>query len=81
MATVEHASSSTRDVGEGSCQQTGYRRPHVRHSYWPCDGHIGSACITLHQRSAIRAWAGFIELRFLIHSDFHWAGCFSAGDS
>ena len=36
---------------------TGYRRPHVRHWYHPCVGHIGSSCINLHQKSAIRAIA------------------------
>ena len=64
---VSRESAGTPDVAaEGSCQQTGYRLPHLRHSYWPCDGHIGSACTNLHQRSAIRTWAGFIDLPSLV---------------
>jgi hypothetical protein len=44
-------------AGEGSSHRTGYRRLHVRHSYQPCVGHIGSSCMNLHQKSAIRAMA------------------------
>ena len=51
-------------AGEGSSQHTRYRRPHVRHSYLPCEGHIGSVCINLHQRSASRVWGGFIGPQF-----------------
>ena len=48
-------------AGDGSSQHTRCQRPHFRHAYWPCEGHIASVCINLHQRSAIRAWASFIE--------------------
>ena len=51
-------------AGEGCSQHTRYRRPHVRHSYLPCEGHIGSVCINLHQRSASRVWGGFIGPQF-----------------
>jgi len=44
-----------RVAGEDS--HTGYRRPHARHSYQPCEGHFGSSCMNLHQRSAIRSMA------------------------
>jgi hypothetical protein len=49
------------ESGEGSSQHTWRRRPHVRHSYWPCEGHIAPLCIHVHQRSAILAWACFID--------------------
>ena len=45
-----------------SSQHTRWRRPQVRHSYWPWAGHMGAVCINLHQRSAIVAWVGFIDL-------------------
>jgi hypothetical protein len=54
-------STVRRISGAGRSQQTWCRRPHVRHSYCPCEGHIGFLCINLHQRSAIRVWVGFID--------------------
>jgi hypothetical protein len=46
----------------GRCSQhTRCRRPHVRHSYWRCEGHTSAVCINLHQRSAIRSWFGFVD--------------------
>ena len=61
-ASIPRRIAGTRGAtGAGCSQHTRCRRPHVRHSYWPCEGHIGSACINLHQRSAILAWVGFID--------------------
>jgi len=61
-ARVSSGNTTTHGAaGDGSSQHTRCRRPQVRHSYWPCEGHIGSVCINLHQRFAIRAWVGFID--------------------
>ena len=48
-------------AARGCSQHTGRRLPHVRHSYWPCEGHIGAVCINLHHRSAICTRVGFIH--------------------
>ena len=48
-------------AGEGSSQHTRYRRPQVRHSYWPCEGHFGSVCINLHHRSESRACVDIMD--------------------
>ncbi len=57
-----HGDASTPTAsGEGSSQHTRCRRPHLRHSYWTCEGHISSVCINLHHRFAICAGVGFID--------------------
>jgi hypothetical protein len=60
--SISRCDASTRGATNAGCSQhTRCRRPQVRHSYWPCEGHIGSLCIHLHQRFAILAWVGFID--------------------
>ena len=59
---VSRGSTITRfTAGDGCSQHTGCHRPHFQHLYWPCEGHMASVCINLHQRSAIRAGSGLID--------------------
>lgn len=59
---VSYGNTITGVVGGVGCSQhTRYRRPHVRHSYWPCEGHKISVCINRHHRSAIWAWGVLID--------------------
>jgi hypothetical protein len=53
--SYERATVFSTGPGERSSHHTLYRRPHVRHSYQPCAGHIASSCMSPHQRFAIRA--------------------------
>ena len=64
-ASVCASHGNTVSRSEGCSQHTRCLRPHVRHSYWPCEGHMGSVCINLHQKSAIRARVGFIDPHLL----------------